>query len=293
MENSVGSSAANHTGNLKGHNVLPPTGTEEKPVRRRPPRSLQLNIKRFEEQAVEEKPAVSPRVLTVKSRSSPLIEKLQANLALTPTALLHSPKSPEVNHPPSPFSPGPAHSPLPPPSPALVSAEQAPISFEEPPEGAVLPSINKGRARLSLKRRPPTRQHRKSCGEEEGAAGGADGLPRSEGDQDAGESAGREDEALGARKPSGSDAGGERPAGAPGADEDRQETAPLTQEVRSTGDKAAAEPEGAGLPGEPCAGDRARANQRDGAESQPQEEEEKEGESAIGPDEVTIEFSVK
>ncbi|KAJ8256667.1 hypothetical protein COCON_G00188190 [Conger conger] len=263
-KNSVGSSAANHTGNLKGHNVLPPTGTEEKPVRRRPPRSLQLNIKRFEEQAVEEKPAVSPRVLTVKSRSSPLIEKLQANLALTPTALLHSPKSPE-----------------------------APISFEEPPEGAVLPSINKGRARLSLKRRPPTRQHRKSCGEEEGAAGGADGLPRGEGDEDAGESADREDEAFGARKPSGSDAGGERPVGAPGADEDRQETTPLTQEVRSTGDKAAAEPEGAGLPGEPCAGDRARANQRDGAESQPQEEEEKEGESAIGPDEVTIEFSVK
>lgn len=76
---------------------------------------------------------------------------LQANLALSPTALLPSPKSPEVKLQPaplpsttpcSPLSPLTARSPTPQPS-RLPSEEEDPVSFENPPDGTPLPSINK------------------------------------------------------------------------------------------------------------------------------------------------------
>ncbi|XP_036380344.1 duboraya isoform X2 [Megalops cyprinoides] len=135
--------------------------------------------------AVEGKPAVtSPHPPKVKPKNSPLIEKLQANLALSPTALLPSPKSPGVKLQPSPpfsLSPpcSPLSAPLRPPQ-RQLSVEEAPASFEKPAEGGVLPSINKSRARGSVKRRPPTRQHRKSCGDEGGAGGGSTPSPEPE-----------------------------------------------------------------------------------------------------------------
>ncbi|XP_030008309.1 capZ-interacting protein isoform X3 [Sphaeramia orbicularis] len=117
-----------------------------------------------------------------------LFSPVQANLALSPTALLPSPKSPEVKLQPaaplspttpcSPCSPLSPLSPLSPRSPVLKpshpsSEDEDPVSFDSPPEGTTLPSINKTRARLSFKRRPPTRQHRRSAGEEGGALGSA------------------------------------------------------------------------------------------------------------------------
>ncbi|XP_034149228.1 capZ-interacting protein-like [Esox lucius] len=57
------------------------------------------------------------------------------------------------------------------------SKEEIPTTFEnpaKPTEGSLLPSINKGRARLSIRRRPPSRRHRKSSGEEDGGAAESD-----------------------------------------------------------------------------------------------------------------------
>uniref|UniRef100_A0A3B4A3T3 FAM21/CAPZIP domain-containing protein n=1 Tax=Periophthalmus magnuspinnatus TaxID=409849 RepID=A0A3B4A3T3_9GOBI len=71
----------------------------------------------------------------------------------------------KLQPPPSPLSPLTPLSPsLRPPQPS--SEEEEPVGFETPPEGTTLPNFNKTRARLSFKRRPPTRQHRKSAGEE-------------------------------------------------------------------------------------------------------------------------------
>ncbi|KAL4647723.1 capZ-interacting protein [Arapaima gigas] len=101
-----------------------------------------------------------------KHRNSALIEKLQANLSLSPTSLLPLSRNPEVKPKPTGGTP-PATPPLTPTGPPQpASKEEVPTSFEAPAEGSVLHSFNKGRARLSVKRRPPTRQHRKSCNEE-------------------------------------------------------------------------------------------------------------------------------
>ncbi|XP_018620691.2 capZ-interacting protein [Scleropages formosus] len=117
----------------------------------------------------EEKPAVgSTQASKSRNRNSALIEKLQANLSLSPTSLLPLTRNPEAKLQPKP--PGttpPVTPPLTPTSPPQpTSEEEAPTGFETPAEGSVLPSFNKGRPRLSFKRRPPTRQHRKSCNEE-------------------------------------------------------------------------------------------------------------------------------
>ncbi|KAI4877919.1 hypothetical protein NFI96_017411 [Prochilodus magdalenae] len=147
-----------------------PKGPEgNKPVRRRPPRSLPLPAsndaaQNQDEQQKGEVTSHPPR----KQRNSALIEKLQANLALSPSGLLPSPLSPGATKPPvltfspdSPCSPaGPAVAPKP--------SKEAPASFEKPAEGTVLQSINKGRARHSIKRRPPSRRHRKSSSDDVG-----------------------------------------------------------------------------------------------------------------------------
>ncbi|XP_067231576.1 duboraya isoform X1 [Chanodichthys erythropterus] len=137
-----------------------------KPVRRRPPRTLPLPASNDAGQGQDEKGAetASPR----KNRNSALIEKLQANLALSPTGPLPFPKSPGVLKIPVPsFSPGSPSSPSSPPIIVTPKQEETPASFENPSEGAVLKSIIKGRARHSIKRRPPSRRHRKSSADEE------------------------------------------------------------------------------------------------------------------------------
>lgn len=125
---------------------------------RRPPCSLAINDQKDEEH--EEKSSVCPHPAKIKMKSSPLIEKLQANLALSPTVLLSPPKSPESKHPPAASISSTLQ------TPPLSCEDEAPVSFEQPVEGTPLPSINKSRARLSFKRRLPTRLHRKSASEE-------------------------------------------------------------------------------------------------------------------------------
>ncbi|XP_071362577.1 duboraya isoform X2 [Trachinotus anak] len=143
----------------------------DKPVRRRPPRSLQLP-KQGDEQ---EPPGVTSPLPPKTKRNSALIEKLQASLAITPTGQLPSPKSPGFRMLPPAFppqSPGSApvttsstETPTSPVTPSPVTEEEGPASFEDPPtvaEGSILLSMNKGRARHSIRRRPPSRRHRKS-----------------------------------------------------------------------------------------------------------------------------------
>ncbi|XP_028615936.1 capZ-interacting protein isoform X2 [Grammomys surdaster] len=127
----------------------------------------------FREQAAvarEKSPSNTSHPPKIKVKSSPLIEKLQANLAFDPAALLPgaSPKSPGLKAIVSPFHSPPST----PSSPGIRShsgeAEEVPVSFDQPPEGTHLPSYNKVRTRGSIKRRPPSRRFRRSqsdCGD--------------------------------------------------------------------------------------------------------------------------------
>ncbi|XP_068587831.1 duboraya isoform X2 [Cebidichthys violaceus] len=160
--------------------------TQEKPVRRRPPRSLQLPKTTGDDQ---EPPGVTSPLPAKAKRNSALIEKLQANLALSPTTLLPSPKSPGFKLLPPTFTPpSPSSAPvfgvfsstLPPLASPLNATspwteEEGPASFEAPPtveEGSILSNTSiKGRARHSIWRRPPSRLHRKSSsGDDVGVA---------------------------------------------------------------------------------------------------------------------------
>ncbi|XP_076590370.1 capZ-interacting protein isoform X2 [Chaetodon auriga] len=169
-------SVAELAGRFKGHILPMPGSNEELPFRRRPPCSLKLQNQKDDNEE-SDTTIVSPNPFKIKMKNSPIIEKLQANLALSPTALLPSPKTSEVKLQPAPLSPTTPCTPLSPPSPLsptlrpsqLCSEEEDLVSFENPPEGTPLPSINKTRARLSFKRRLPTRQHRRSAAEEAGA----------------------------------------------------------------------------------------------------------------------------
>ncbi|KAK5917609.1 hypothetical protein CgunFtcFv8_002441 [Champsocephalus gunnari] len=160
-------------------------GTEtEKPVRRRPPRSLDL-----QPPGDQQPPGVTSPLPAKAKRNSALIEKLQMNLSLAP-----SPKSPgfrmlpPFSPPPSPglAPPSPGHAPpasvatVTPTSPIASSPlaeEEGPASFEAPPtagDGAILSNSNiKSRARHSIRRRPPSRRHRTSSTEEREQEGGA------------------------------------------------------------------------------------------------------------------------
>ncbi|KAL2096642.1 hypothetical protein ACEWY4_008790 [Coilia grayii] len=150
---------------------MPTPNEEKRPIRRIPPSSLNFQNKKDGESEPERPAVVSPHPPKGKLKNSPLFEKIQANLALSPTAL-----SPEVKLQAAPFPPvGGTMSPCSPLSPTLrappqmqASEEEVPVSFEQPAEGTPLPSINKCRARLSFKRRPPTRQHRQSASEDAG-----------------------------------------------------------------------------------------------------------------------------
>ncbi|KAM9853715.1 capZ-interacting protein isoform 2-T2 [Aulostomus maculatus] len=190
-------SVAELAGRFKGHILPMPNTNDELPFRRKPPCSLKLQNQK-DDLEESDKTIVSPNPFKIKMKNSSVIEKLQdlpfplqANLALSPTALLPSPKSSEVKLQPGPLSPTTPRSPLSPtlrPS-QLSSEDEDPVSFDSPPDGAPLLSINKTRARLSFKRRPPTRQHRRSAGEEARACGS--GLspcelhsPKENGDRD-------------------------------------------------------------------------------------------------------------
>ncbi|XP_077063861.1 capZ-interacting protein [Siphateles boraxobius] len=160
-------SVAQLAGRLKGH-ALPMPGNMEVKSMRRPPCSLVINNQKDEEHELEKKSFNSPHPPKMKLKSSPLIEKLQANLSLPPTVLLSPPKSVESKEPPtSPCPVSPSRSVSSTLQPIHLSCEdEAPVSFEQPVEGTPLPSINKSRARLSFKRRLPTRLHRKSACDE-------------------------------------------------------------------------------------------------------------------------------
>ncbi|XP_062983677.1 capZ-interacting protein isoform X2 [Elgaria multicarinata webbii] len=133
-----------------------------KPTRRKPPCSLPLQPDLGQNGELKPSPNTSHPV-RVKIKSSPMIEKLQANLAFSPASLLPgaSPKSPGLkvspfSSPPStPISPH-CHSDIP---------DETPVSFDQPPEGAPLQCYNKIRTRGSIKRRPPSRRFRKSQSE--------------------------------------------------------------------------------------------------------------------------------
>uniref|UniRef100_A0A8D0AYY8 RCSD domain containing 1 n=1 Tax=Salvator merianae TaxID=96440 RepID=A0A8D0AYY8_SALMN len=155
---------------VKFQNQSPTSGKEipaPKPARRKPPCSLPLHTQKAElGQNGELKPSPnSTHPVRVKVKSSPLIEKLQANLAFAPASLLPgaSPKSPGLKSMISPFS-SPPSTPI---SPQSHSSEpdETPVSFDQPPEGTHLQFYNKVRTRGSIKRRPPSRRFRKSQSE--------------------------------------------------------------------------------------------------------------------------------
>ncbi|NWR48156.1 CPZIP protein, partial [Regulus satrapa] len=137
-----------------------------KPTRRKPPCSLPLYSHKTETSDNDEQkrsPNACP-VPRVKVKSSPMIEKLQANLAFAPAALLPgvSPKSPGMKVLVSPFSTPPST----PTSPGAQSQHsETPVSFDQPPESTQLQFYNKVRTRGSVKRRPPSRRFRRSLSE--------------------------------------------------------------------------------------------------------------------------------
>ncbi|XP_056416916.1 capZ-interacting protein [Hyla sarda] len=136
----------------------------QKPTRRKPPCSLPLPKVEVVNNGDEKLSPPQSQVPKVKVKSSPLIEKLQANLAFAPASLLPgtSPKSPGLKAMASPWSTPPSTPTSPGLQPHSSSAEESPVSFEQPPEGAPLQSYTKIRTRGSIKRRPPSRKFRKS-----------------------------------------------------------------------------------------------------------------------------------
>ncbi|NXO66980.1 CPZIP protein, partial [Phainopepla nitens] len=147
--------------NIPGKEVPP-----HKPTRRKPPCSLPLYSHKTETSDNDEQkrsPNACP-IPKVKVKSSPMIEKLQANLAFAPAALLPgvSPKSPGMKVLVSPFGTPPST----PTSPGSQSQpSETPVSFDQPPESTQLQFYNKVRTRGSMKRRPPSRRFRRSLSE--------------------------------------------------------------------------------------------------------------------------------
>ncbi|XP_077198366.1 capZ-interacting protein isoform X2 [Paroedura picta] len=150
----------------------PPVSGKEipanKPTRRKPPCSLPLHVNRTEPGLngdLKPSPNTShpPKV---KVKSSPMIEKLQANLAFAPASLLPgaSPKSPGLKAIVSPFN-SPPTTPSSPQIQSHANESEIPVSFDQPPEGTHLQFYNKVRTRGSMKRRPPSRRFRKSQSE--------------------------------------------------------------------------------------------------------------------------------
>ncbi|XP_071995003.1 capZ-interacting protein [Engystomops pustulosus] len=136
----------------------------QKPTRRKPPCSLPLPKTEATNNGDEKLSPPLSQVPKIKVKSSPLIEKLQANLAFAPASLLPgpSPKSPGLKPMASPWGTPPSTPSSPGVQPHSSNTEESPVSFEQPPEGSHLQSYTKVRTRGSLKRRPPSRRFRKS-----------------------------------------------------------------------------------------------------------------------------------
>ncbi|KAM6217257.1 capZ-interacting protein [Rhynchocyon petersi] len=172
VDNSAPPSVAQLAGRFREQAAAAKETPASKPTRRKPPCSLPLFPPKVElgQNGEEKSPPNASHPPKIKVKSSPLIEKLQANLVFDPTALLPgaSPKSPGLKAMVSPF-----HSPPSTPSSPSVQSrssepEVVPVSFDQPPEGSHLPCYNKVRTRGSIKRRPPSRRFRRSqsdCGE--------------------------------------------------------------------------------------------------------------------------------
>ncbi|XP_012584284.1 PREDICTED: capZ-interacting protein isoform X1 [Condylura cristata] len=166
VDDSAPPSVAQLTGRFREQAATAKETPASKPTRRKPPCSLPLFPPKVElGQNGEEKPAPNTsHPPKIKVKSSPLIEKLQANLVFNPGTLLPgaSPKSPGLKAMVSPFHSPPST----PSSPGVQSraseSEEVPVSFDQPPEGSHLPCYNKVRTRGSIKRRPPSRRFRRS-----------------------------------------------------------------------------------------------------------------------------------
>ncbi|XP_023594250.1 capZ-interacting protein isoform X1 [Trichechus manatus latirostris] len=172
VDNSASLSVAQLAGRFREQAAAAKETPASKPTRRKPPCSLPLFPHKVElgQNGEEKSPPNASHPPKIKVKSSPLIEKLQANLAFDPVALLPgaSPKSPGLKAVVSPFHSPPST----PSSPSVWSRssepEEVPVSFDQPPEGSHLPCYNKVRTRGSIKRRPPSRQFRRSqsdCGD--------------------------------------------------------------------------------------------------------------------------------
>ncbi|XP_069335204.1 capZ-interacting protein [Eulemur rufifrons] len=172
MDNSASPSVAQLAGRFREQAAAAKETPASKPTRRKPPCSLPLFPPKVElgQNGEEKSPPNASHPPKIKVKSSPLIEKLQANLTFDPAALLPgaSPKSPGLKAMVSPFHSPPST----PSSPGVRSrpseAEEVPVSFDQPPEGSHLPCYNKVRTRGSIKRRPPSRRFRRSqsdCGD--------------------------------------------------------------------------------------------------------------------------------
>ncbi|XP_077855442.1 capZ-interacting protein isoform X2 [Macaca mulatta] len=172
VDNSASPSVAQLAGRFREQAAAAKETPASKPTRRKPPCSLPLFPPKVElgQNGEEKSPPNASHPPKFKVKSSPLIEKLQANLTFDPAALLPgaSPKSPGLKAMVSPFHSPPST----PSSPGVRSrpseAEEVPVSFDQPPEGSHLPCYNKVRTRGSIKRRPPSRRFRRSqsdCGE--------------------------------------------------------------------------------------------------------------------------------
>ncbi|KAM7055120.1 capZ-interacting protein isoform 1-T1 [Molossus nigricans] len=223
-----------------------------KPARRKPPCSLPLFPPKVElgQNGEEKSPPNASHLPKIKVKSSPLIEKLQANLAFDPAALLPgaSPKSPGLKAVVSPFNSPPSTPSSPGVRPQASEPEKVPISFDQPPEGSHLPCYNKVRTRGSIKRRPPSRRFRRSQSDFGELGDGGAAEPSQE--NGAQEEAGTEPEAPGSPPPGEGAVGSEgRPA--PGSQETRslkrtssrtdkqEEEAPAPEEAPQLPEKAA------------------------------------------------------
>ncbi|XP_006887511.1 PREDICTED: capZ-interacting protein [Elephantulus edwardii] len=172
VDSSVPPSVAQLAGRFREQAAAAKETPASKPTRRKPPCSLPLFPPKVElgQNGEEKSPPSASHPPKIKVKSSPLIEKLQANLAFDPAALLPgaSPKSPGLKAAVSPINSPPST----PSSPGVRSRssepEEVPVSFDQPPEGSHLPCYNKVRTRGSIKRRPPSRRFRRSqsdCGD--------------------------------------------------------------------------------------------------------------------------------
>ncbi|XP_058430373.1 capZ-interacting protein isoform X1 [Marmota monax] len=172
VDSSASPSVAQLAGRFREQAAAATETPATKPTRRKPPCSLPLFPPRLElgQNGEEKSPPSAGHPPKVKVKSSPLIEKLQANLTFDPAALLPgaSPKSPGLKAMVSPFHSPPSTPSSPGVRPRPSETEEVPVSFDQPPEGSHLPCYNKVRTRGSIKRRPPSRRFRRSqsdCGE--------------------------------------------------------------------------------------------------------------------------------